>query len=250
MIKKNSSREAESREHWAAQIAALDGEPPAPKRRKPPITVERIVQTALVLIAAEGFEALTMRRIAAVLETGPASLYAHVRDKAALDDLLIGELCARVVLPAPNPNGWMAQFKDVCGQLRDLYLQYPGVSLAAFAVVPRNLDTLRISEGMLAIVLAGGVTAQAAAWTIDAALLYVGAYSLERSLRQRPGPDADGRAFDRAEIVERLRMLPERHFPNTVAYVQDITSGDGHDRFDFTLTLLLRGLARTLEQAP
>lgn len=243
MGKKTTSHQAESRDSWAARVAALGDKRAAPRRRKPPITVERIVQTALQLVAAEGFDALTMRRVAGVLETGPASLYAHVRDKADLDDLLIGELCTRVVLPTPNSTAWMAQFKGVCGQLRDLYLEYPGVSLAAFAVVPRNLDTLRINEGLLAILSAGGVAAQPAAWVVDAAILYVGAYSLERSLRQRPDLDTDGRPFDRAEIAERLRMLPVSQFPNTVAHVEEIVSGDGHDRFDFTLDVLLRGLA-------
>jgi AcrR family transcriptional regulator len=241
MQKRRTSYEIGSRDHWSAQIAAFDGERTAPRRRKPPITIERIVQSALALVEAEGFDALTMRRVAAMLETGPASLYAHVQDKAELDDLLIGELCARVILPAPNPTQWMSQLKDVCGQLRDLYLRYPGVSRAAFAVVPRNLNTLRVSEGMLAILLAGGAAPQQAAWAIDAVFLYVGAYCLERSLRHRSDLGAEGRPFDRDEIAARLRMLPVSHFPNTVAHVQEITSGDGHQRFDFTLEILLRG---------
>ena len=105
-----------------------------------------------------------------------------------------------------------------------------------------SLDTLRISEGMLAILLAGGVPPQAAAWAIDAAFLYVSAYSFEASLRRHPEEDADGRIVDRAEIIERFRMLPPDRFPNAVAYARELTSGDGHDRFDFTLELLLRGL--------
>jgi AcrR family transcriptional regulator len=231
-----------SKERWAAQISALSGEQTAPRRRRAPITKERIVQTALKLIAAEGFDALTMRRVAATLKTGPASLYAHVRDKAELDDLLIGELCKRIVLPPPKPARWKAQFKEVCGQLRELYLSYPGVSLAGFVSVPRNVKTLRLTEGLLSILLAGGVAARQAAWTIDAALLYVGAYTLETSLRRRES-DRSGHAFDRAEIIERLRQLPLSHFSNTVAHVEELTAGEGHERFDFTLELLLRGIA-------
>ena len=64
----------------------------AQKSRKEPLSVERIVDTALDIVAAEGFEALTMRRVAAALDTGPASLYAHVVNKADLDELLIGYL--------------------------------------------------------------------------------------------------------------------------------------------------------------
>ena len=32
------------------------------------------------------------------------SLYAHVRDKGEIDDLMITELCSRVTLPAPEPG--------------------------------------------------------------------------------------------------------------------------------------------------
>src|ERR1700684_752265 len=155
---------------------------------KPPITVDAIISTAFGIVAEEGYEALTMRRVATVLETGPSSLYAHVVNKEDLDELLIGRLCAEISLPEPDPASWRQQIVSVCAQLRDQYLRYPGISRAAFAVAPSNLDTLRVGEGMLAILLAGGVSPQAAAGAIDSLLLYVGAYSLEASLAdQRRG---------------------------------------------------------------
>ena len=242
MSERSTSRGVVSRDRWAAQIAALEEAPVAAAPRTP-ITTERIVAVAFGIVEAEGFDALTMRRVAAALQTGPASLYAHVRNKAELDDLLVGELCAAVVLPDPDPARWTAQFVDVCGQLRDQYLRYPGISRAAFATAPKSLDTLRISEGMLAILLAGGVSPQSAAWAIDAAFLYVTAYSYEASLRRLPDEGIDGRILERSEVVERFRMLPASRFPNTVAYAEELTSGEGHERFDFTLELLLRGLA-------
>jgi hypothetical protein len=109
------------------------------------------------------------------------------------------------------------------------------------AAAPNSLDTLRINEGMLAILMAGGVPPQSAAWAIDAAFQYVGAYSVV-SLKRHPEEDADGRVVDRAELIERFRMLPPNRFPITVAYAQELTSGEGHDRFDFTLGLLFGGL--------
>jgi AcrR family transcriptional regulator len=241
MASTSSSRGIDSRDRWAAQIAALDDTRSASRPRKVPITVGRIVNAALRLVKAEGFDALTMRRVAAALQTGPASLYAHVRDKAELDDLMIGELCSRVTLPVPDPARWKAQAIDVCRQLRDQYLRYPGISRATFAAAPHSLDTLRLNEGLLGILLAGGVSPQPAAWVIDAAFQYIGAYSV-MSLRRRPEEDADGPGLDRAEVIERFKMLPPNRFPNTVAYAQELTSGEGHDRFDFTLGLLLGGL--------
>ena len=226
---------------WSGRAGTPEGA--LSDRRRAPITLDRIVETAFGIVEGEGFEALTMRRVAAALQTGPASLYAHVRNKAELDDLLIGDLCARVALPVADSESWVQQFRDVCGELRDQYLRYPGISGAALATDPNSLDTLELSEGMLAILLAGGVPAQTAAWAIDAAFLYVSAYSLERSLRMRPGAVDDERILDRAATTERLSSLPVDRFPNTVAHAGELTSGDGHDRFNFTLDLMLQGLA-------
>ncbi|MFI6044124.1 TetR/AcrR family transcriptional regulator [Nocardia sp. NPDC051321] len=242
MTEKNPPSRAVTRDQWEAQIAAL-GAPEAPRRvRKEPITVGAILTAAFGLVEAEGFEALTMRRVAAALETSPGALYAHVRNKAELDDLLIGQLCRKVAIPAPDPANWRAQVGDVCRQLRDQYLRYPGISRAALSASPNSLDTLRIAEGMLAILLAAGVSPRNAAWAVDAAVLYVAAYSFEASLRRDPVTDTDGRVLDRAESIARLEMLPVSHFPNMVAHAHELTAGEGHDRFDFTLAQLFRGL--------
>ncbi|HEX7301294.1 TetR/AcrR family transcriptional regulator [Lentzea sp.] len=227
-----SNRRGASREEWADRIAALDQREQV---RKEPITVDRIVTTALRMVETEGFDALTMRRVAAALDTGPASLYAHVRNKAELDDLLIGALSRNVELPPPDAARWREQVLDVFTQLRDQFLRFPGISRAALSAPPTNLDTLRVTEGLLALFLAGGVAPRVAAWTIDAALLYVSAYTFEVSLR------AGG--VDREEVLARLRMLPASRFPHTAAHVEELNSGAEHERFDFALGLLLRGIA-------
>ncbi|MFJ9967575.1 TetR/AcrR family transcriptional regulator [Streptomyces avermitilis] len=217
---------------------------PRPRRRKAPITVEQVIDTALGVIATEGYEALTMRRLAGALDTGPASLYAHVVNKADLDELLIGRLCAELALPEPDPAAWREQIRGVCTQIRDQYLKYPGISRAALAMAPTDLETMRVSEGMLAILLAGGVAPQAAAWAIDALLLYVAAYCLEASIvRQRSADDDAVWVLDRDELLRRFTALPAETFPHTTRYAAELTAGEGHDRFDFTLALMVDGLA-------
>lgn len=243
MADKSTPRGTPTREQWAAQIAALDGSRRAPGSRRTPLSVARIVEAAFGLVAAEGFEALTMRRVAAALRTSPASLYVHVENKLELDGLMISELCARVKLPVPEPAQWREQFIDVCRQLRDQYLRYPGISRATAAAAPNNLDTLRIYEGMLAILLAAGVAPRKAAWAMEASFLYIGAYSFEESQRRQFERDADGRVLDQAELIERFKMLPEKRFPNMVAHAPELLSSEGHDRFEFTLATLLAGLA-------
>lgn len=210
-----------------------------------PITVEQVVDAALEIVATEGYEALSMRRVAEALNTGPASLYAHVVNKTDLDELLIARLAAKIVLPKPDAANWREQIHDVCGQLRDLYLAYPGISGAAFAVAPTDLDTARLTEGMLAILLNGGVPAQAAAWGVDSLLLYVAAYCLERSIVRRRVEEKDAVwIVGRDEMQRRLASLPAEEFPYTASHAVQLTAGEGHDRFDFALEVMIDGLTR------
>lgn len=219
---------------------------PRPRRRTTPITPTQIIDIALGVIATEGYEALTMRRLAGALDTGPASLYAHVVNKADLDELLIGRLCAELVLPEPDPAAWREQIRGVCTQLRDQYLKYPGISRAAFAMAPTDLEIVRVSEGMLAILLAGGLAPQAAAWAIDALLLYVAAYCLEISVvEQRKVHNEADWVLDTDELRRRLTALPAETFPHTTRHAAELTAGGGHDRFDFTLALMIDGLAHS-----
>lgn len=216
--------------------------------RKAPITIARITDAALEVVATQGYDALTMRSVAAVLGTGPASLYAHVVNKADIDELIIGRLCNQLVLPEPDRATWREQILDVCAQFRDQYLKYPGISRAAMAMVVTNLDVLRVNEGMLAILIAGDIEPKTAAWAIDALSLYVGAYTLEISLvAQRQSHQDDewvvGRD-QREELVRRFTALPADQFPHTRRYAAELTSGTGNERFDFTLNLLIDHLGQ------
>src|SRR4051812_16141394 len=97
------------RERRAARHQPATPEARPKRRRKAVITVDQVVDTALGVIAAEGYEALTMRRLAGELDTGPASLYVHVVNKADLNELLIGRLCAELTLPEPDRTTWREQ---------------------------------------------------------------------------------------------------------------------------------------------
>ncbi|MBB5851190.1 AcrR family transcriptional regulator [Amycolatopsis umgeniensis] len=235
---------SDPRERRAARHAQPTGDPTTSPPRKEPITVERITDAALQVVATEGYEALTIRRVAAVLGSGPSSLYAHIVNKDDIDDLLVGRLYSEVVLPEPDPARWRRQIRDVYTQIRDQYLKYPGVSRAVLGTVPTNLHTLQVREGLLTILLAGGVEPQTAAWTLDALSLYVSAYALEQSLVQqrRKSPDQEW-VLSREELLSRFAALPADAFPQTRRHAAELTSGTGHDRFDFTLGLIMDSLA-------
>lgn len=61
----------------------------------------QIIECALALVRTEGLTALTMRRIATEMKTGPMSLYRHIANR---DDLLVGMLdhIALAIVPPPS----------------------------------------------------------------------------------------------------------------------------------------------------
>ena len=87
------------------------------------------------------------------------------------------------------------------------------------------------------------------AGTMDALPLYVNAYTLEISLvDEQVTGDENGWVVSRAELLRRFAALPGT-FPLTKRHAAELTAGTGHDRFDFTIGLMLDGLARRQEQA-
>jgi AcrR family transcriptional regulator len=97
-----------------------------PGARKPRFTREQIAAAALALADSEGFEALSMRRIAEALGAGTMTLYHYVRTKddllTLIDDALMAEVVARSV---PLPDGWRAAVGKLARATRDTYVRHP-----------------------------------------------------------------------------------------------------------------------------
>jgi AcrR family transcriptional regulator len=221
-----------------------------PKER---LTTERIVDTAMALMASQGYDAVSMRSLAKALDTGAASLYQHVANRDELDQLVIDRIARRLEVPEPDPERWAEQLKDVLRQMRDLYQEHPGSARAAMAQIPTMEGSMRAAEGIMAICIAGGISPQAAAWMCDLSALYVSAVGYEESLwvqRQNstaPGVEPDHEQID-AEMVALWQQLPPELFPLLTKYSAEMTAGDGHDRFEFGLDVLVSGLAAVSEK--
>ena len=74
-----------------------------PKPRQP-LSHERIVDTAIALVDAEGLDALTMRRLGAELGMDPMAVYYYVPNKAALLDAVVEAVMAEIDLSVDDPS--------------------------------------------------------------------------------------------------------------------------------------------------
>jgi AcrR family transcriptional regulator len=229
--------------------------PPPPWRRpkkstrqRRPLSQELIVDTAMRILDAEGIDALSMRRVALDLRTGPASLYAHVANKDELLELMIDRVVDELEIPAPDPARWQEQIVESAVAAHGVWAKHPGIARAALANIPVGPNSLRYSEGILAILRAGGVPDQQAGWFIDRMSLYLLADAFEESLHRERGRATEE---DAQEYWEQIRAyfhsLPPDRFPVITSMVGALLAGGRDERLRFGLELMVRGLASYVE---
>lgn len=95
-------------------------------RRRPRadgLSIDRIVDTAILLVDTEGLSALTVRRLADVLGTGSASLYRHVASREELLVLMVDRVIGEVELPGDDLAPF-ARIEQLARELRRVLLQH------------------------------------------------------------------------------------------------------------------------------
>lgn len=217
--------------------------PSRPERT--PLSQRRIVDQALALLTSEGLEAVSMRRVAHALNTGPASLYAHLRNKEELHQLMLDRLIGEVTVPEPDPGRWRDQLKELVRSMVRVMTEHPGSAQLAIATsLPTGPNALLVTEGMLAILRSGGLPDRVVALAGDLIATYASALALAAGTWAQSEPDPTSIAQRIHEVRGYLAALPPEMFPHTVALAGPLTEGSPDERFEFGLEVLVTGLER------
>jgi AcrR family transcriptional regulator len=101
---------------------------PAPGERKPTLSREKIVATALAIADAEGFGAVSMRRIASELGAGTMTLYHYVKTKDELIALIGDAIMGELLIPDDEvPEGWRQGFTEIARRTRNIFARHPWI---------------------------------------------------------------------------------------------------------------------------
>lgn len=110
---------------------------PEPGDRKPRLTRAVIAQAALTIADAEGFEAVSMRRVAEKLGAGTMTLYHYVQTKAELVALMDDALMGEILLPdRVLPRGWRPALTAIARRTRDVFRRHPWALLSMQGASP------------------------------------------------------------------------------------------------------------------
>lgn len=212
---------------------------PAPRER---LSADRIVEVALAQMKERGYDAVSMRSVARELGTGAASLYAHVTNRNELDALVLERVASRLEVPDPDPERWQEQLRDVMTRMLRLYDEHPGVARASLGMVPMSPRLLKIIDRLAALLRAGGVPDQAAAWFLDVMALYVSSVAVERDVWRTRGMVPGEHDEHQDALQQFFRDLPDEEFPVLASLAAELAAGDADARFGFGLDLLIAGV--------
>jgi len=247
-----AERKVERAARQAEQAAGPIWARPEPGARRARFTREQIAEAALAIADAEGFDAVSMRRVASELGAGTMTLYHYVRTKdelvALMDDAIMGEL---LIADGEMPSDWREALTLIARRTRDAFARHPW-TLEAIGDAQLGPNGLRHMEQSVAAV-AGLDVDEVARFEIIA---LVDDYVFGHAVRSRVLGANDSEA--RAEWMERATAYVDEQvatgeFPNLDALLPEggmaafwkrlEESGFDDDRFERGLKQLLDGIA-------
>jgi AcrR family transcriptional regulator len=215
-----------------------------------PLSRDRVLAAAMRLADAEGLSALTMRRLAADVGVEAMSLYHHVPGKEKLLDGLaeavLVEIEAAVAARMTSDDDWRTALRHRCLAAREVMVLHrwaPGL-LGSRSSIPPGLYPYY--EEVLATMIGGGLSYHLAHRGIHALGTMVLGFTQELFTPADDGGTMDEEAAE-AEFAAMAAVLP--HLTAMVASeVHDHEEDplgwcDSQNEFEFTLDLLLDGLA-------
>jgi AcrR family transcriptional regulator len=232
-------------------------ERPEPGSRRPRHTREQIAATALAIADSEGFDAVSMRRVARELGAGTMTLYHYVRTKDELMDLMDDAIMGEVLVPEGElPGTWREAMAAIAHRSREVFVRHPW-ALQALDGARGGPNGMRHFEQSLAAVASLDIDARAKLELIAIVDDYVFGFVF------RSG--AVAAAFEptvHAEVIEELlphfeAQIRSGEYPNIEELFGDsdvretwqlvVATMIAGSRFELGLGRLLDGIAAGLE---
>ncbi len=177
-----------------------DQEPKRPA--KVPLTRDRIVDAAYVVLDREGYHRMSMRQVAAELGVAVSALYAHVQNKEELFRLMYERMFVGNGLPEPDPANWIEQIKDFARLGRAKLRAHRDLAWISMMHVPFTPELMPNVEQLMAILRCGGLPDRVAAIAGDLLSTFLervhpGGELLGAALRRPPRPRSGPRSWSR-----------------------------------------------------
>ncbi|WP_181777732.1 TetR/AcrR family transcriptional regulator [Amycolatopsis pittospori] len=148
----------------------------ATRGRKPKLTLDQVIATAVALADAEGEATVSMSRIAKELDVGTMTLYTYVPGKTELLDLMVDSVLAARDLPGPGetrPDGWREQVRLYAERTLAVFRKHPWLRSTSMVRPVLGPGLLAGQEYLIAAVSDIGLPPRKAAAAANSIEVYV-----------------------------------------------------------------------------
>ena len=207
-------------------------------RRNRRLTLEQVVDAAAELIREDGFDGLTMRRLAERCGVGVMTLYGYVRTKEEILGALSDRFMAELQLPpaSVSKSKWQAQVAAVFRSVHEVWLAHPEMAQIAVAQPMDSLAAYRGAEVVLGALRRAGFAPEEAVDAFEVLVCFTAGFTLRQLAFDAPATSAPKR-------LHALAALPGEEFPNIVELAPVFAARNVQRRFDDALGVVLRGLS-------
>lgn len=209
------------------------------------LTRERILRTALELVDAHGIEALSMRRLAALLDVDPMAIYHHVPGKDAILEGIAQLAFAELRVESRKDGDWREQVRAFARGYRDLVRAHPHLTLFLIANVEAGgAPVLKATERLCEALERSGLPHELILPAAEVIIDYVHGFALSEGLALRAGPSSGGNG-----LVGLLARHPSLSLPAMRRAMQAAPAASETADLEDGISLILAGIAAMIPPA-
>jgi AcrR family transcriptional regulator len=207
---------------------------------KAPLGIARIVEAAVALADADGFESLSMRNLAQELDAGPMSLYRHFANKEALLDGMIDVVFSEIYSPVIG-GAWKTELRKRGISAREALRRHPwAVGLMETRMTPGPASAEH-HNAMLGCLREAGFPFRDAVHAYNVLDAYTYGFALQEKTIPFETPEQS------AEMAKVTVGERGSEYPYLAEVVVEFATSGGYDyteEFEFGLVLILDALER------
>lgn len=223
------------------------------KKQQPQISEDKILEASWELLAEEGIEKFSMRRLADRLGIQAPSLYWHFKSKQHLYQRLANQVSKIILEEFHSEGDWKEQLAGLAVTVRNVLSRYPCSTQLMMMTLPHEPDIIRFTNRMLLCVESTPLGPEQKMQVITTLVNYVyyfvlDDYQHERNvsaiLKEDPGA---------VPGEEMIRLLDSMGDTDTGLFRRMFTTGlfelMGTDSaFEFGLRVILLGIEQVIEE--
>jgi AcrR family transcriptional regulator len=211
------------------------------------LTRERIVAAGIAIADQDGLARVSIRRIAAQLDSSPMALYHYVASKRDLLNLMLDAANADFGRPAKTISDWRGVLCHFAWESRRCLKQHPWVNQLRASDPEYGPESIRILEWLLTSLSNVGLDVTTAIRVIGVLFVFVNGFVAAESSR----PPVRKREGRRRPLVNHPNfakaILAKGKYPHVKQFIEMTTEDRDDQGFEHALNLILNGVASEIQ---